>query len=607
MDKNEFELKIDDVFSVINCIKIASDTEKFQEWIKRTYKLKDNKTAFKGYRFFLESTIRLLMYMLITNESLGIKSDWVFYRANHRGIKLSKVPNTCEKTVLIRNLNSKLKTVRKAENYQELQIALNEFKSKILSIFDKIYTKYIDTSPDIKLNKEEALEYATMFCIMIFLNDTSKGHPHGYWVSVLDNRVEPKEMDNNFEGYKYALQFVWHSLLRRKYNLTSIKNLHKSKLWSISFEDRAKMKYKYKIGTTLDDYFGKINDEIIQPLQKKLKVNSIGFTNLLCVTKPIPKNILKNLFKGNKGPKLNEKEVFDFKLMWYDTWLSDSSRKDIFTGVSTFVYLLIGIAETKRRFDLEKAYICKFTHPNKSIGGNDYTYGVLIESFGSAGSDFSGWALFFDCCGDYSGFSGSEHYHAEKTIELYKNQGLVEVREMTIDIEKFKNYIKDKLISPCNLDNEIKTRKESNIANEARGLILELMAYYTLSKIKHEKDLLEWNVKKNGTELDLLFETEKDVMFIECKVDPHNCKLEEEINKLKNKRDNYNTNKNKVMKFWFWIEPNPRILKKLKEKRINYEILSEIVKNDPLWRNKKLNKIKFVMNQNCRFQDIFNF
>jgi len=153
---------------------------------------------------------------------------------------------------------------------------------------------------------------------------------------------------------------------------------------------------------------------------------NFGFSKFFRIKKEISKDVIGNFLKYDKKIQLNEKEKLDYKLLWYQIEFLDSSKSHIFNGVPTFIQMLIGSAEAKRIFGIdEKAYVCKFTHPDKSVNGNDFSYGVLIEAFGS--TEIS----------DYSGFSGSEHMMAEKIIELYKKKGLIEVREMTIDKQKF--------------------------------------------------------------------------------------------------------------------------------------------------------------------------
>lgn len=572
-----------DIWSALNCIKIISNVDKFKNWLKTEHKINNVDDIFEGYQFFLELTIRSFLYKIIYNASSSIKEDFVFYRARFVGVELNKIPNTCEKTILIKNINKRLRLIKKAKNYEEIKGAIDQLKNDVLDVFDKIYEENVASSPKLNISKDTALIYIAMNHVLIFLNDflidLSESIPRGYWVSVLNNKINPEQLKRSFKGYKYSLQFVWLSLLGEKYYSSSVKNLHKTKDWRI-----------------LDSYFEIIMKEVIAPLEKKLKIH-LGSPDILYLKENISSDAFKDLLKLEE-PQLNEKERVDYTLLWYPIEFRDSQESHIFDGVPAFISLLAGTAEIKRKFAKgEKACVCKFVHPTKNSDKNSFTYGVLIEIFGSI-LDASGWILFFDCCND--GFAYPEHAMAEEFIEAYTKEDLIEVRELVIDRDKLKEYIVDKITSEenrkkveYNLEEKTERTKEKEIVNEARGLVLELITYYTLSK-KKIYGKVDWNVTKNGDQLDIIRETTDDFTLIECKRDPNNMDLDYESEKLKNKLDNYDTDKKKSCEFWFWIRPTQPISEKLK---IQYKVLSELVETDPIWRNKKVDKIKTILDK----------
>jgi len=591
MDKKDDNIsEVDDVFGTLNIIRIVSNVEKFKDWLRKEHEIENFEDIFDGYKFFLESAVRTFLHTIIYNYTLNIEEDFVFYRARFVGIHLSKIPNTCEKTILIKNINDHLKLIKKSKNFEELKSAIINFES-ILNVFWKIYNENVAVNQKINIDKGIALKYLTMFYTYIFLNDTSRFIPHGYWISLLDNKINPEQHKKNLNGYKYALQFTWSVLLDKKYYSTSIVNLHKVNDWNVEddfiFDLQNHKKEKTTKREDLDSYFGKIQREVIEPIEKELKIN-FGFTKILYLKKKISKEIFKDLLKAPKEPQLNEKEKLDFNLLWYQIEFLDSSKSHIFNGVPAFISLLVGAAELKNRFsEKEKAYICKFIHPNKSVNGNDFSYGVLIEAFGSFGIS------------DYSGFAGSEHAMAEMFINEYKKRRMIEVREMTIDKNKLKEYIADKITSSKKeeilkiLEEESKLRQERNIVSEAKGLALELITYYTLSK-KKIYDLVDWNIKINKDQLDVILETKDDFILIECKVNPNNVDINKEINNLKTKLNNYNTNKNKKCEFWLWHRPSPETINKLKKEKIDFTVVSELIKEDPLWKSKKTDKLNTI-------------
>lgn len=609
----EFHLKVDNIFGVINFIKICSDADKFRNWMISEHGVKNFDDIFDGYKFFIESAIRTFLNTLIYNSSLDIEEDFIFYRARFTGVNISKIPNTCEKTILIKNIHERLRLIKKAKSWKELSEELNRFKEIILDIFEKIFNDHVAVSPNINITKEDALNYVTRFYAYIYLNDTSGFVPHGYWVSILDNELNPDQYKKNFKGYKYSLQFLWSMLLNDKYNTSSIKDLHKSKDWCIEdnfvFIKSNREKSRERYDDVLDSYFGKIKIEIIEPMEKDLGID-ISFNKVLYLKNKIPKSLFKNILKSIKDTRLNEKETLDYELLWYPIEFLDSSKSPIFNGIPAFISLLAGTAELKKIYgEGEKAYICKFIHPDKNVNGNDFSYGVLIEAFGSTGlSDYSGWVLFFDSCGDYSGFSGSEHAMAEMFIDEYKKRNLLEVKERIIDKNKFKKYIADKIVSKkkeqilFELSEESRRTLEKNILNTMKGLIIELISYYTLSKKKYE--LVDWNLISGQDQLDVVFETTNDFLLVDCKYNSKNMDLDDEIKKLKRKLDSYDTNKNKNCAFWFWDRPSQITISRLTRKGIDFEVISELIDNDPQWKNKEKDKLKFIFNQMER-KDLF--
>lgn len=614
----EFNSKVDDIFAILNAIRLVSNESDFKKWLEAEHGIKPTVEVFHGYQFFTETLIRCLFTSVIYGSELPISEDYVFSRARFKGVELSKIPNTCEKTIFLKNLNDYRKSITNARNWDELQESLDKFKKDFIDKFDKIYDENVMVSSKWKIEKKDALTYATMFFVYIYLNNTSKFVPLGYFVSVLRQGI--KEKEKKFEGYKYALQFVWYQLLGKDgYQKTSLKNLHKSDKWSEERELFPK-EYDGKIidfseidwgspgeateppveRNDLDSYFSKVQDEIITPIEKRLGMN-LGFSKFFRLKKKISKDLLEIFLKYEKDAELSERDKLDYALLWYPIELIDSSKSNIFSGVPTFIELLVGSAETKKLFGIdEKAYVCKFIHPNREVNGNDYSYGVLIEAFGSSGiSDYSGWVLFYDCCGDYSGFSGSEHMMAERIIELYKNKGLTEVREMTIDKQKFKVYLADRIAEDKKEEifeelEEISTKRaKADVLGEIKGIVLELLTYYTLTK-GYPNDIVDWSVKKDGGELDIFLETAIELIVIECKTDLNTRNLTECIKKLERKVKNYKTSKPKRGEFWFWERPHPVRIEMLKSKNIDFQVFSELMESNPIWKNKNKDKIKHI-------------
>jgi len=109
-----------------------------------------------------------------------------------------------------------------------------------------------------KINKRSSIEIIRLLAIFytyIFYNDTNRGVPHGYFCSVLNNRVTRKYSNEVFEGYRQGLQFLWKKLLKSD-----------SQSLIIKFSNARNWK-------ELDDFFHKIQIEIVEPLLKPLNIS----------------------------------------------------------------------------------------------------------------------------------------------------------------------------------------------------------------------------------------------------------------------------------------------------------------------------------------------
>lgn len=597
-DSESLAYGIDDIFGMCNCIKIASNLDGFSTWLKLEHNKGISSTIFDGYTFFMMSAIRTLINAILNSLGLGFEEDIVLRRASFDGIQLNKVPNTCTKTLLVKNINDKLKRLRGARNIDAFREALEEFKKEVLYYFDDIFSNNVAVNRKFVMSKDEALRYITMLYTYIFLNDTSRGIPSGYYVSILGNSpvFERGGTSNNFEGYKYALQYVWASLLGKDYYSTSMKNLHTTKDWvsCMPLEDRTfeETVTKVKRGEDLDSYFGKVRDEIILPLEKRLKVDL--FSRILVLKHNIPEKVIKSLANYHKEPQLSKKEYLDFQLLWYSKIeFLETSKHYVFNGVPVFIDLLTGIVEHKKSMGIDdKSYVCKFVHPDIESGGNDYSYGVLIESYGTFGSDYSGWLIFFDCCGDYSGFGGGNHAMAERLIDLYLAKDLIELREMILSKDELESFTANKntrdiqyLHSP-----ERKAKKEfDTIVSQAKGLTMELLTYYILTSSGNYLKVA-WDTRIDGQQYDLIAEKQDELMLIECISKPDNMITDDEIKKLKEKMECIKTTKKKGCKLFFWHRPSQKTLDKLGD--IEFELLPNLVSKN----GKKLDKFNVIFN-----------
>ena len=78
---DEFSSKVDDIFAIINGIRILSNIPNFKRWYSDTYRKKPNEEIFFGYRLFVETLVRGFMNSIIYDAALPIDEDFIFSRA----------------------------------------------------------------------------------------------------------------------------------------------------------------------------------------------------------------------------------------------------------------------------------------------------------------------------------------------------------------------------------------------------------------------------------------------------------------------------------------------------------------------------------------------
>jgi len=566
------------------------------------------------------------IYSVKGNISLGLTEDFTFYRAmNYVDVDLYKIPNTCEKTIFLKNICKLAKPIWKAKSWDSVAANIMTFSESCLTIFDKIFKKYVVVMPNKNgLDKKSALEYLGMFYALIYLNDTQFGEPLGYRVSVFQKSpqifvkpdiLQKTKLNRNiylkvvFQGYKYALQYLWYNLVDKKIFDKFLSGMHFSVDWvhqtSIAVDAGGELINSTSENVYLDDFFRVISEEIITPLEKNLEIKTI-FSNLLTVNNKIHKQDFGILLSDiPKEMKYAEKEKLDQLLYWYRTEILEGMH--IFNGVPAFISVLSGLVENRRLMGIEeKVSVVRFKHPGYSDGQYYYSYGVLVEAVSNVLADYSGWIIFFDCATDFSGFGGFEYHQAEQFIELYKKQNKIDVKEMVIDKVKFLSYLKDKTVSrgiKKDLEKKEDEKLKGNKFNESRGLLLELLLYFTLSKLDYKN--LEWGYKKKKLAFDLIGRKEEEIHFFECKL-PLRIDYNEECKKFVDKVNkiiadnsflremNIIETINKKLFFVFWKKPIDSILKIIAKNGIEVWILSDILKM-PAFRRIKQDKLNFVL------------
>ena len=440
MDENKkeglpYDKAIGDILGIVNCLLIIADAQAFKKWVNLFHPSEMANDYLPGYMLVFNTLFRMLAGELERNISLGLTSDEVFDRATFKGISINKLPNTCEKTVLIKNLRYYYQELNRSSNWDTLEVAMRILVGEVLTPFNNIKQVCL-VNKDYRVHElETVVRYSSMFQTYIFLNDTSRGIPHGYLPAMIDDQdydhsfryLAMEAFGSAFLGYKYAVQFLWYQLLGDEFKNSVVNDIHKANDWS-----------------SFDRYFNKIQSGIIEPLEKSTG-GVLGYDFFVLIDRN-PRPYLEG-FLRKRMPEisLSAEETLRRAFLWYPIQLVDSSRHS-FSGAPAFVSLLMGMIQMNRRSkDKSKAKVIRIVHGEAEDHRRSYSYAVLIELSGFI-TDSSGWLLFYDCCDD-RGSSSDLFRGVEVLLNRYTENQFVDISTVRVDKRSFLGVIEKEVIN----------------------------------------------------------------------------------------------------------------------------------------------------------------
>ena len=302
----------------------------------------------------------------------------IIKRAYFHGVPLSKLKNSCQKIIFLKNLKSLFKPLYNSKDEEYYAANFAKIKALFISMVNE-YKKDIYLSEEFEDEEiEEMILNLAIFWNYIDYNDTGRGFPKGYFFSLEETIEETPILYMNkekyldlFEGYKYTLVYMWNKLLSKEQKHVFPNEIINSKDWK-----------------GLDSFFNRIRTNVIVPLEKSYSLSRNTFFHLSGFNSSL---IPSFFFESVSDPKLSFIEELDQLFLWYPIQALPS--EDVFSGASSCVITIEGNIALKSRMNIEeKILVIRFKHPEEH--GNSFSYAFLIESFGLI-SDYSGWLLFF--------------------------------------------------------------------------------------------------------------------------------------------------------------------------------------------------------------------
>ena len=544
----------DESFAFLEVLRILSKTSDLKNWLKQYHNLQNMDDVLEGYKYIITTALKCFMQSIMMHDPFKLKDDRFLLRVDFRvGLSLDDAPNRCEKTIFLKNIWNLGKDIRKARNWDELNVSKS--LSILLNLYEKLLHDNVKSNYDVP--KEDALNCVTQFWAYLYLIDCSFGMPKGSRGSLFDIENSKKYLDRVFTGYRYSLQFLWFKLLgKEKFENSVLKDLHRSieikferpdKSIKISFKDlgmkmvgsppeseeekqrRLEHEKFFAKWMSIDQFFNEIRGGIIRPMEKLLDGRLGGMGKGLLKIENFEKKMLNGLLKEVqvqepeyflKKDKKSLKKQIDCEFLWYDLGVLNAGLSLDFSGAFAFIPMLTGYVKVLQKKDIDgKVSVMILKHPSSDNEGNDYSFGVLV-SIGGFFSDASGWLIFFDSTTDYSGGGSELHKQCIDTIKKFQSENKIEVKELTIEKNIFQEFLGEKNLP---IDNTSIKRIYEDVkgkVSKLKGKFFEYIVYKWLNE-KNHYDEVKCDVPLHNGQIDCYGKNEKSIDIFECKLQMH--------------------------------------------------------------------------------------
>ena len=583
MKDESSESNNDQIFAFLEILRILSDTKNFQQWLSTYHKIDDQRQFFEGYQYIITVSLQYLISELISYDPFLFKDDEKLTRANFLGITIENIPNSCEKTIVLKNIWKHGEKIRKAKTFEEIK---NEKQFELVYLYEILRKRNLKSNT--KIPKDKAILAITQFHAYLFLVDTKFGVPYAAQLASIFKLVKnPEYLDMVFDGYRYALEYLWFCLLgQTKFQQSCVKDLHRSDQMHFkktddvvhvklgnendfeieepqeSKEEQKQREESYRIydkWRTIDQFFNKIRSEIIRPLEAKIG-RMDGFGQGFLKLENFDKKLFENLIteQVEDAPymtKTDEKSLIkkiESELLWYPIHLLSTAETSTFPAAFLFIALLRGLADiTSEQSDGAKIAVQIFKHPTHSVeNGHDYSFGIKI-GVSELLSVASSWLIFHNCTTDYSGAGGHYHKMCLKEIENHRQQNVVCVGQQVVDANIFRKFLTYKGISTNQEKIHHAYQKGNEPVAQILGKLLEYLAYKWLND-KKLFDKVQCDCIINDEQIDCFCESNGKIDHFECKLQLHNVsktikQIKRKHSKLKQKYQKKKVNANLII------------------------------------------------------------
>lgn len=130
MARSPWKNSIDGTFINSNILKIITNVSKFRDWLKSYHQVENDDDFFQGYKFFISTIFKCLLGSIDLDSGIKINEDYVYYRANFYGVPIDVLPNTCDKTILVKNIWCFNENIQYSSNWNDIEVAYRASKGR---------------------------------------------------------------------------------------------------------------------------------------------------------------------------------------------------------------------------------------------------------------------------------------------------------------------------------------------------------------------------------------------------------------------------------------------------------------------------------------------
>jgi len=493
-------MDIDDIVATFQIYRQASDINNFQGWIRDYHKIEDYSPLFLGYRYFLEICAIRIVDEIAENSTLGLDEDESFLFANECRLPLDEIPNTCDKIIALKNIWRYFEPIKNAQDWAELEKIIHK-SGDILKIFNEVFK---NVSVNEKHSEKIALNFITLHYLNIHFNDTQRLKPMGAATGLIKSEIDSPGIEY-FKGYAYTLEYLWYQLLgKEEFENSPAKNIHKLEC-GVKDDDSHQLNENYSIPDPEDPTFEErciawegldhlcrpLFDICISPKYKKYLTQysqPCDSVFILCTT--IDDKIISPLldrtyikepyyFSDDSTDEARFKKI-DYYFKWLPVAYIDSGKVHDFFGTYAFIPFLQGLTTSEKVSRVNKIEVIRIKHPEIGVSGYFYSYALLNKASFFNGHGM-GWIIFLACGTDFSGHGGSMHETAEKYIQKYQNIGILEIKEITVDEDIIRRFLKE---------------RSGTLVSDTNTSLEDLLEFGESQTVEYKSSLL-WSHEKN--------------------------------------------------------------------------------------------------------------